>query len=316
MDGHNNPDVLRKLCHNLSKVNERPRIVILNAYDSRNLGDQAIVLCQVAWARRKFPGIRVEVATNYCEAGSFAGLPTCENPLHCPAVGSRIRTLLRPIFDLVGWLLGFGPGGKKRMGYRSCQLAIVCGGGYLYSSTRPLLSRTMVLACLNAILLKREGIPVLMFPQSIGPLTKSLDRWMVRCFGRTLGRLVVRGDYSFACVNELDSERPVTVLPDVVLALPTLCPQLLPTARSADWAGVAPVNFGYASPEGSEAVNRYVNALADALERFHRACRVPLRLFTQVSVGSGDHDGTVVQELHARLKAREVAVEMEPATTD
>ena len=68
------------------------KIGILNAYDARNRGDQAIVLCQIELLRRKFPNAEFLVFSRHARANADALRPlsvaSVESLLHIPPRGA------------------------------------------------------------------------------------------------------------------------------------------------------------------------------------------------------------------------------------
>lgn len=69
--------------------------------------------------------------------------------------------------------------------------AIICGGGYMYSSRR-VVNLTLAHALVQIRLATALGKRPAMMPQSLGPLPKALDRWMVRRCLRHVNPIVVR----------------------------------------------------------------------------------------------------------------------------
>jgi polysaccharide pyruvyl transferase WcaK-like protein len=279
------------------------KIGILNAYDARNRGDQAIVLCQIGLLRRKFPHAEFLVFSRHAATNS----PVLDNPsvesveslLHVPPAGNFLIRLLHPLWDMLRWWLGARSG--KFGKFRSCDLYAPCGGGYLYSSHSPVISRNLACICLEILFAVGTGRPVFQFPQSFGPITKSLDRWLVFKVCRALSHLTPRSQVDFNQLAEWGFGGKGAVVPDTVLSMHHLLPELYPATAARTGLGVAPVNYTFAMKlTGAEHV-KYVNDLAEVCRWYHQRTGETIHLFTQVCL-PGDDDSVVVNELAAKLK--------------
>lgn len=202
---------------------------ILNAYDVLNRGDRAIVEAQIGWVRSHWPEARIVVFSSHHASNEkvfdtvFSAFPVVEAPL----AGSGLTKLLAPFLRWVEFKLGSQKRREYRL-FRECDAYLMCGGGYLYSSPSRLPSRQLAIHCVNALLAVASGKPVLPFPQSWGPLRKRLDRWFCHRLASRLGRITTRGRKSTELLQEMGFGDRVMEVPDVVLAIRRLRPDLFP----------------------------------------------------------------------------------------
>lgn len=148
-------------------MDNRKVIGILNAYDCRNRGDRAIVEAQIAWARRLWPDCEILVfSPHYRYNASVFGEASSQPPLFfSPPEGGAVSRLLKPVAQAFGYAIRLRGDAAMRE-FSRCDGFLVCGGGYLYSSPAPILSRQLWLHALNILAAIRTGKPVLPFPQS------------------------------------------------------------------------------------------------------------------------------------------------------
>lgn len=278
------------------------KIGIINAYDARNIGDLAIVITQAAWLRRRFPGAEIRVFSHHAEQNvDYFGIESVEAILHMPPEGSAAARLLKPLSDFL--IYKFGP--KKR--YRkfaefdSCDMYALCGGGYLYSSLSPFVSRNLFVLCLTSLLAIRTGKPVIQFPQSYGPLTKQFDRWMVRKLAKKLSVLVGRSAASMRFLGGEGLAGKTVLIPDVVLGLRSLCPAYFSPRFPRAGLGIAPVDFRFALRTTPGMVEEYIAKLVEVGERFYRRTGEGVTLFLQVSVKGRDDDSLLALRIHEAL---------------
>jgi colanic acid/amylovoran biosynthesis protein len=286
------------------------KIGILNAYDVRNMGDRAIVKTQIAWIHRHVPGAEVRIFSFHAENNIpvFTWL-SVESLLHIPRRGSAFGRLVRPLLDWVEYRIA--PGGRRKFReFDSCDAYLLCGGGYLYSSRAPLVSRNMAMLCLQSLVAVRTGKPVFQFPQSFGPFTRAIDRWFVTRLARALPVLVPRGRASLEFLKSAGFGDKSTMASDVVLALRLLRPEHFARRFVREGLGLAVIDFRFALAASAADVERYTEKIVEVAEAFHRRTGEGIRLFPQVSVADAGDDSVVAREVQRRLAARGIPVEL------
>lgn len=286
-------------------------IAILNAYDARNLGDQAIVHCQIAWCRQSFPGCRVLVFSHHHETNrQVFGEDSRPAIFRLPPAAGAYRRLAAPIRDLAGYLAHPRWWRDQAADFLSADLYLMCGGGYLYSSAAPLLSRNLCLACLQGIVAARTGRPLVLFPQSIGPLTKRLDQIAVRALCTRAALIMPRSTQSLAPLQQWGLTGKSVVVPDIVLAMRHLCPDLYPSPGRRSGLGIAPVNYSFVPALRQQAPGPLLDRLALTGAAFHRRTGEPVRLFVQVNLSGSDDDAGMAGWLRDRLTGMGVPTEL------
>ena len=301
----------------IKEKDSRLKIGILNAYDARNRGDQAIVLCQMELLKRKFQNVEFLVFSRQAMTNASVldgpSVTSVESLLHVPPGGNPLVRLLHPLWDLLRWWLGSRSG--KFGKFRSCDLYVLCGGGYLYSSHSPVISRNLACICLEILIAAGTGRPVFQFPQSFGSITKAIDRWLVLKVCRTLPHLTPRTQVAYNHLAEWGFASKSVVMPDTVLSMHHLLPELYPATKTRTGLGVAPVNYTFAMKlTGAEHV-KYVNDLAEVCGYYHQKTGEAIHLFTQVCL-PGDDDSVVVNELAAKLERLGVPFHKVPEQAD
>jgi len=287
---------------------------ILNAYDWRNRGDRAIIEAQMAWIRSKIPDVEFKVfspfwmenQTAFGEEASF--LP----PIAADRNSKLGGGIIHPIAAWMRAIKGKGRG-KAWEEFAACDGYFLCGGGYLYSSHSPIISRQLWLHVANSLLALRSGKPVMQFPQSWGPFRKWADRWVCWKLASELPRVSARGKISAQTVGDMGFASKTRNLPDVVLAMRTLRPDLFPDVpeESRSGLGIAPIEFGFARNCTEEDRVEYLAKLEQIAVRFYRERHQPITLFVQVSVEGHDDDAPMAERLASLLTNLGIPVHIE-----
>lgn len=277
------------------------KIGILNAYDARNRGDLAIVLCQIELLRRKFQNAEILVFSHHAATNAAVlDTPSVESLVHLPPNGSALARLLRPLWDAGCWLLDRRSG--KFGQFHSCDLYVLCGGGYLHSSQQtPLVSRNLACMCLEILFAVRTGKPVIQFPQSFGPVTKAFDRWLVQKVCRALPRLTPRSHPSLELLTQWGHAGKAVLVPDIVLLMPRLLPHYYQPTVTRQGLGIAPSNYRFAIRFSGSEYQQYIEKLGEVCRYFHKRTGENIVLFTQVCIKPKDDDSVAVNKLAARL---------------
>lgn len=276
---------------------------ILNAYDHRNRGDRAIIEVQIAWLRRKVPDAEFRVFSPAKEANATV---FGDEMSQAPVI--RTREDRGRFLNIVGPLgatlrAAFGSGGASAE-FDACDAYFLCGGGYLYSSTAPGLSRQLWMHVGNSLLALSRGKPVMQFPQSWGPVDKALDAWVCRRLASALPRICSRGRSSTEMLGSWGYGGKTVEVPDVVVAMASLNPGLIrrqPTGSGE--LGIAPIDFGFAQHRTNEDLERYLCRVERVAQFYLESGGRGVVLFPQVQVEGSDEDLPVALELARRFSA-------------
>lgn len=285
-----------------------PKVAILNAYHCRNLGDRAIVECQAAWCRRFLHATKVDVYSQAWQPNAEAFGVASKRALFAPPLDfGAVRRSLAGLFDVARWLAKLGTHTAE---FRSNDIFVLCGGGYLYSSHAPLLSRTMASLCVQSLAALSTGKPVVPFPQSFGPIKPGIDEMVVSRFCRQMRVLTPRDQTSMDWLEERGFAPKSLLIPDIVLAMRLLLPEYYGASNDIrDGLGISAADYSFARRGSKEEFECYVEGLAETASAFHRNLGGIVRLFVQVSLPGSDDDQRIVTALADRLRAMRVPVE-------
>ena len=190
--------------------------------------------------------------------------------------------------------------------FLACDLYALCGGGYLYSSLNPAISRNLWVHCINAIEALRTGKPVIQFPQSFGPLTKALDCYIVQKLSEKLPALAPRDASSFELLTSMGFEGKSKLIPDIAFSLRSLRPDWFQIEASPEGLGIAPVDFRFAMTTTPESLQEYIQKLLQVAVDFHSKTGEPIYVFSQVAVAGDDDDSVLARQLYQALQAKGV----------
>jgi colanic acid/amylovoran biosynthesis protein len=277
-------------------------IGILNAYDHRNRGDRAIIEAQIAWIRHKLPTAEFKVfSAAWRENADVFGADGSYPPvIRKYAEWGRLKNGILPLAATGLAALGI-PTPAASQAFTSCAAYFLCGGGYLYSSGVPLLSRQLWMHAGNSMLAIRSGKPVMQFPQSWGPITKLADRWICKKLAAGLDCINSRGSVSTHLLRGWNFGEKVIETPDIVLAMAHLRPDLVQRRTAGNgWLGVAPIDFGFAMKRSDATLETYLTRVMGIVERYVADGGAGVTFFPQVGVTGSDEDLPMAEELAAR----------------
>ncbi len=277
------------------------KLAILNAYDHRNRGDRAIIEAQMAWLERKVPGARFRVFSPAWESNEevFGREVSVPPPIRTRRDRGALANGVLPL-----WATLRAAHGSDELLADECDGYFLCGGGYLYSSGAPLVSRQLWMHAGNSLLALSSGRPVMQFPQSWGPIRKASDRWICQRLAERLPCLAARGHESHELLEDWGFGAKTLEIPDIVLALGSLRPDWVrPRERGSGELGIAPIDFGFARKRSAADLERYLERLQQAAMAFTEGGGAGVVLFPQVQVTGSDEDLPVARELQGRLDA-------------
>lgn len=296
----------------VSEAERMKKIALLNVYDVRNRGDLAIVLCQVAWLKQKFPDAQFTFFSRFYQANaSVFGDSSVRALLGTLPGASRFEQIVDMCKDLWVSYIWHRPDADER--YRrfyEADLYALTGGGYLYSSRFPIISRNLTGICESSLLACRSGKPVIQFPQSFGPINKWLDHHHLRKLCWALPRLSARSNFSKRNLTEWGFGEKIELIPDIVFLMRRLMPECFTTGGDRRGMGMAPVEASFAVAHSPEERASNVEKMAAVAQHFHRKTGEPIILFSQVQVEGADDDTPVVRELKDKLTSLNIPVRM------
>ena len=287
------------------------RISILNAYDFRNLGDLAIILCQISWLRLHHKDPSILIHSSFWKTNAEILGASSVPPLVRPNPSQN--ALLRLFYPFYVTMLFYLRTGLKFKEFSRADFCILSGGGYFYSSNSFFPSRTFFLSALSGILAKKAGVRTFLFPQSIGPINKAVDLWVFKRLCRVLDRIFVRDRKSelFLSRRGLGSGKTFLV-PDIVNAMPLLLPHFYDDPFKRIGLGISVVDYSFASSFDSIALNHYLSVLSNSAAHYFSQTGEPIRLFVQVSIPNVDDDLPIAKLLYQLIRQRGIPVDIFP----
>jgi polysaccharide pyruvyl transferase WcaK-like protein len=164
------------------------KILIVNTHSALNAGDAAIVLAQIRYLRKTFGPVDISLASR---------TPNLDRKVYA----SEKISVFAPLFKAPGahsgnWakitnsargLAGFGLGKELRQAVREADLVVASGGGYFWSHGHGIPGPTFGQNIMHLRVASRMGKPIVVFPQSFGPLFGAIPRRISRLIEKRLG---------------------------------------------------------------------------------------------------------------------------------
>jgi len=298
---------------------EMVRVLITNAYSSRNRGDGAIVLGMMTSLGRSFgeEAVSFEISSADHPAdrssysvpvvpsfhslmarisgrGAVQGLWFLGVLLPLSILGALVTRLVHHVPPL--------PAGLRPLlqAHARADLVVTAGGGYLYT-TSPRRGAVMLLVHLHGFMLARLlGKPVYLYAQSIGPFASALHARLVRTALRRVRMVELREDWSLRLVKSWNLPVPVHRVADAAFLLEPAEPRPDPLPpRLCDIRLRLTVRRWFREADRQE---RYEEAVADFLREFAARHDVEAIFLPQVTVATlHDDDRETARRILHRL---------------
>jgi colanic acid/amylovoran biosynthesis protein len=306
------------------------QILLVNVHSARNLGDAGIMQATLTKLGQRYPTAQITVAAN--DPASWAGWPVAA-VVGSPAtwLGDPLQGRWRAIlwrgplwvtwlaaaallYRLGGlrWTVGRPEQRATQRAYYAADVVVSCGGGNFYAArpASPALWAALIALAWASFL----GKPVVMLPQSLGPIVGRVQRWVTRQLLRPVAQIWVREPRALATAQtQLGLTRRVDLLPDLALGLPPVAARPLPGGLKL---GLCAMDRG-AQHVGFADQAVYERALVEFGAGMHRSHGVQIYLVAQVFGPSPDQDDrTIAARLQAQFAARGIdATRIDDCTT-
>lgn len=302
------------------------RILLTNLHSALNLGDDAIMANTLAGLERLYPGARIIVAANDPQSWRKYGQVEVVGSLCTWVADCRMGLWRRGILRMVLYALlllivsvlyrlwrvrlHLRNVERRRLlnAYYDADLVLSCGGGNFYAHHSPSPGFLWALAAIALPL--GMGKPVVMLPQSVGPIEGRGQRAFARQVFRQVSLIMAREERSRQFLQDvLEVDGEITVLPDLAFARPAAMDENAHPSRPLQ-IGVTIIDRG---AQTGGAVNQagYEQSLATTLERAHRRHNADIHLFVQCHGPSPDQDDRpVTQRLMDELSRRNVSARL------
>jgi len=270
-------------------------ILVVNLHSSRNAGDAALLQAAVHQLKQAFPGAGFTLAVNDTDSVTRNDEDTEIVPSFMASFGpsqaddqednwhlgrmvyvlglSLVFGLWCRITDRVpSWLPGIIQ--RRLLAYSRADIVISCPGNILFSMGKwgvPFLISAFTMG--YALLLKK---PLYVMPQSVGPLERRWERFLVRWLYSRARLVFVREPVSFRLLGELGLSSPrVRLVPDMAFCFPPAsAAEPLDVGFATDFPEDASPKLGITVINrivyslGDDNWERYAESMAGALSRF------------------------------------------------
>jgi colanic acid/amylovoran biosynthesis protein len=305
-------------------------ILLLNAHSPQNAGDLAILQESLACLRTAYSSATITVAINDAHRQGLppdaayvdsltrwlvqigpAGEWRWRKPLALPYAAWLVLAAL--LHRLAGWrwLPRDAERGRLMSAYYDADVVAVIGGGHLYA--RHAFNIAFLWLWLGLALALILGKPLVLLPQSFGPLPGSLQRGLLRWLLNRSALVAAREYRSLRFLAEIGLRQRALVLPDLAFAMsaaagaaPVAFERMIGDASRPlvgltlmDWGGQNP---GFRNQPGYESA---ILALIDHLQRCYNATIV---LFAQCYGPVPAHDDRLIARRIAAASAKPVTV--------
>ena len=294
-----------------------PKTVLINhVYSYLNRGDSAIVESMAHFLEEKYGPLRIvmlsrfyETNRDYYEQFGWKSAP----PLWTTPVRKNKVLLLREALTRLGRIVvAYATGSTVSLTdeqreavelYKEADLILDAGGGSLYSSNKYPIYLDLYQHLFNLYAAKKLGKPVVIAPQSIGPLPRWHDRQVTMSLLRDVDHVLVREQVSERLLQAHDVK--CTLTPDIAflgnyVGTPSVRARAMAESfgQARQNVGVTVLNWSWSADSRADseaAIQHYLMKIASAVETLPDDTNV--WVFPQVTAGHGDSDLPVSKRL-------------------
>ncbi|CAM4143510.1 hypothetical protein BAQ48_14210 [Bacillus luti] len=301
-------------------------ILITNAYSYKNKGDAGIILSMIDLLKEKYPDAHIQIMSrNYNENKEYYDeiydnvtsikpiwyINNKHNHNKILQLFFAVISLLKCMLIMLFYLLlkdklktvNFIKKNESIMAYLDANMVCSCGGGYLFSTNKWPISIGLYQHLFHIYLGKFFNKKVIMFPQSIGPINKKIDKILTSKLLKKVDMIYPREEFSYQFLIEsgFSSER-VNKLPDVAFTMGIEKYPLKDIEGLKIGITVLDWHWAYSDvEEGKKKVDGYINSTANALRILMEKYKAKVYIVPQVVVGKEDSDMAVSKQLFNKL---------------
>lgn len=258
------------------------RILIVNFYSPRNLGDLAILEQTIGLARQVAPEARFDVLVS-----DPTGLPDWLGVNWLPSWPVIVRRR-------AGWR-------AVREAHRHADLILSLGGGHFFVHDLRPVSTWATVSLAYAL---RWRKPVICLPQSFGPFRFAYQARLAAVLMARCAEIYLRDPESLALFQRFAPHSAAArFAPDTAFSLALSRADAHQPSQDASHIGVTAVDWSHVDPTLRSHQASYESALVETLRFAKQALNARIHLFVQCQSGrrAFESDQAVTQRLYARL---------------
>ncbi|TCI84774.1 polysaccharide pyruvyl transferase family protein [Tenacibaculum sp. M341] len=281
------------------------KVLIINAYSFRNRGDSGIIVAMIDSIRKAYSNVEISVMSQFHE----------QNREYYKTFNVKS---VPPVWDIINeksFIKKYITGFKKRLFYKSqsteeidkADLVLSAGGGYLYSSRIGPMGVGFLNVLYHLWISKKRGKKVILFPQSVGPLNYSLDKFLLKKVFNKLDYFFSREHITTELLEDLNLKLKVEEVPDIAFSLnPEPSKEIdekLDSSNSLS-IGITVLDWRFAHKGSTtDDTDNYLSKIANAISSFRKDHKekVKVYIFPQVTVNTNDGDVAVSEELKNKI---------------
>jgi polysaccharide pyruvyl transferase WcaK-like protein len=200
------------------------RVIFLNTHSLLNSGDAGIVLAQIQFLKRHFSNLKISLTSRtpdmdqkfYGAEGIKVYPPLIPAPSVYRGKKQKVRHSLENLFSFQS---------KRNLlkEIKDCDLVISSGGGYFWSPRKILPGPMFFQNCIHLWLASVMRKPIILFPQSVGPLSNQPSLRLLKNIldKKTILKIFVREATSFDFLTHLlkKNRDKIEVCPDMAFCM-------------------------------------------------------------------------------------------------
>lgn len=207
-----------------------PKILLVNFHSTMNAGDLGLLICAREFLSRVFPSCEISVSANWPDEPAYQenGFAVAPSPWSLSGLNMESSSLqqLRKFFFTSAKLYNTDPNHTfsdndancLRAAYKEADIIVSVPGNQFYSSGR--FGWPFPISVTGLLLAQRYKKPLVVLPQSIGPLKRWWEKWLIRRAYGSAKRVFIRDENSLELAKAigLPAEK-VRYTPDLALGL-------------------------------------------------------------------------------------------------
>ncbi|MDM5340537.1 polysaccharide pyruvyl transferase family protein [Fictibacillus enclensis] len=280
------------------------RLLLINAYSSKNRGDAGIVVAMIHLIRKVYPNAEIKVMSSYFEENedfykqyNVKSVSAIWNLKH----GNSMLERYFIGFNIVRNIL-FKKNIKGVEHLLNADAVFSVGGGYLYSSRKGPFGIGLLNALFHIWIAKKFNKILYCFPQSVGPLRSKVDKRLVTYVLRKVDKFISREPITTELLKRELRLTNVMEIPDIGFTLPAKEFDININKNKVN-IGITVLDWKFAKKDATDVdIEAYLNRISEACKSLMKEMgNCHFSIFPQVTVGDGDSDLLVSQKLNEKL---------------
>lgn len=304
------------------------KVLITNVYSYKNKGDAAIVLSILDFLKSRYKIEKVSLMSDYYEENNnyYKNIENVKPLYTLKRTQNKFKKILSLFLNIVKLIFTlplisimkenifkFTKNNKTFNAYKESDIVISCGGGYMYSSTKKV-SIGLYTHLLQIYVAKLLNKKVIMFPQSIGPINKNIDKKILEFVLNKVDIICPRDKQSIDYLASIGINDNVMFVPDIAFILEKksnedIYKKYIKNYESKTKVGMTIIDWSYFRKDGD--IEIFIDEMVKSIDYLIEDLNCIVYIIPQVVLSNFDNDGIISKKIISKLKNKSNVIYIE-----